>query len=588
MEKNSNIFTLGSNIYGQLGADKSLGESRKFVKISFIDKQEADSSLKNSSVVAKKIACGTSHTIILTDSGQVYSWGCNQNAALGRGGDEIVPGLVEIPNIPLNINFAKKKGVTAAGGSRDYIVQIACTESGSFVLTEGGMLFGWGVFCDKSAPIGFLKRKIERIGNLSELHKAVKSNENSKGARPFRTDSIVMGRKIVKPSKPKSKKPETARSLKKGVLTPVAQAVKRPVLLADHVLDFSTGKNHLVYKTLDGIFCIGTNMYGESGFQPQKRKSTLEHLVPCLLANKRSLLYKYDYLYCGPYTTYFINGQEITAFGKNTDGQLGLGNFISGSMRRKTYLSIETDKLIIKDEKELERNKFEIVDKIFYTEHSRIAQKTKKLERILRNKSHDIAENKMSDQEKMSKEGPGSKVSDLEFQKGLEHINKNIEQKLKKSKTGGKLDHKKTIQLDDSEEEIDFKVNGVEVESKKTIKHETITKIACGESHTLFLTAIGNVYGTGSNDLKQLGSHIERKKFNDPKLIANNMIDIKVNGFHTFLKSKNGIWHSLGLKKGEMPVNELNDLCMKQKVINIELGHDFMVVMSENLSFDDK
>ena len=41
-----------------------------------------------------KISCGGMHTLALSNSGLVYSWGCNDDAALGRPGPENAPALV--------------------------------------------------------------------------------------------------------------------------------------------------------------------------------------------------------------------------------------------------------------------------------------------------------------------------------------------------------------------------------------------------------------------------------------------------------------------------------------------------------------
>ena len=38
-----------------------------------------------------KIVCGGMHTVALSSSGAVYTWGCNDEGALGRSGPENVP-----------------------------------------------------------------------------------------------------------------------------------------------------------------------------------------------------------------------------------------------------------------------------------------------------------------------------------------------------------------------------------------------------------------------------------------------------------------------------------------------------------------
>ena len=44
-----------------------------------------------------KLLCGGMHTLALTSGGEVYSWGCNDEGALGRAGTEDKPMLVPLP-----------------------------------------------------------------------------------------------------------------------------------------------------------------------------------------------------------------------------------------------------------------------------------------------------------------------------------------------------------------------------------------------------------------------------------------------------------------------------------------------------------
>ena len=46
-------------------------------------------------VPVNKIVCGGMHTLALASNGAVYSWGCNDEGALGRGGLEDSPCLIE-------------------------------------------------------------------------------------------------------------------------------------------------------------------------------------------------------------------------------------------------------------------------------------------------------------------------------------------------------------------------------------------------------------------------------------------------------------------------------------------------------------
>jgi regulator of chromosome condensation len=44
-----------------------------------------------------KLLCGGMHTVALANTGAVYSWGCNDEGALGRPGCEDKPMLVSLP-----------------------------------------------------------------------------------------------------------------------------------------------------------------------------------------------------------------------------------------------------------------------------------------------------------------------------------------------------------------------------------------------------------------------------------------------------------------------------------------------------------
>eukprot|EP00210_Caulerpa_lentillifera_P001505 g1443.t1 len=91
------------------------------------------------------VAAGGMHTVVLLKDGTVWSFGVNDEGALGRPttqpgeqeGDPTLPGRVELPR------DAKKP------------VQVVCTDSGSFILTEDGAIYGCGTFRNASGVLGF-------------------------------------------------------------------------------------------------------------------------------------------------------------------------------------------------------------------------------------------------------------------------------------------------------------------------------------------------------------------------------------------------------------------------------------------------
>lgn len=80
----------------------------------------------------KAICCGSFHSAILTEIGTLLTWGCNDDHALGREGNEKLP--CEVPNL------------------RD-IIQVAAGDSHMLVLTAANELYMWGTYRNSSGNI---------------------------------------------------------------------------------------------------------------------------------------------------------------------------------------------------------------------------------------------------------------------------------------------------------------------------------------------------------------------------------------------------------------------------------------------------
>lgn len=77
----------------------------------------------------KSIACGSYHTAVLNDMGQLYTWGCNTSGQLGLGhyNDVVVPTLV-----------------VAWGESASSINIVNCGATSSAVVDDNGTTYTWG------------------------------------------------------------------------------------------------------------------------------------------------------------------------------------------------------------------------------------------------------------------------------------------------------------------------------------------------------------------------------------------------------------------------------------------------------------
>jgi len=131
------VLSLGTGDTGQLGLGEDILERSKPALVKGIEGQ----------IVA--IAAGGMHTICLTKDGEVWSFGCNDEGALGRSIEDdeegFTPGKISLP----------------AGTS---IVQITAGDSHSAALDSKGKVYYWGTFRDGSGAIG-----LTHDGNIQKL-----------------------------------------------------------------------------------------------------------------------------------------------------------------------------------------------------------------------------------------------------------------------------------------------------------------------------------------------------------------------------------------------------------------------------------
>ncbi|XP_048671953.1 regulator of chromosome condensation isoform X4 [Marmota marmota marmota] len=121
------VLTLGQGDVGQLGLGENVMERKKPALVPIPE-----------DVV--QVEAGGMHTVCLSKSGQVYSFGCNDEGALGRDtsveGSDMVPGKVDL---------------------QEKVIQVSAGDSHTAALTEDGRVFLWGSFRDNNGVIGLLE-----------------------------------------------------------------------------------------------------------------------------------------------------------------------------------------------------------------------------------------------------------------------------------------------------------------------------------------------------------------------------------------------------------------------------------------------
>lgn len=110
------VYSWGSNSLGQLGIDSTKSFSQPKIVKTLVTKHVV------------QIVCGHYHSIVLTNTGELYGWGSNVYGQLGLG----------IPNesVPNPTLIKTLVGLP--------IAVIACGANHSFALSKSSAVFGWG------------------------------------------------------------------------------------------------------------------------------------------------------------------------------------------------------------------------------------------------------------------------------------------------------------------------------------------------------------------------------------------------------------------------------------------------------------
>ena len=139
----------GQGDTGQLGLGEKIMDRKRFQPVKLDTK-------------AVQVVCGGMHSLCLDKEGNVFSFGCNDESALGRKTNEeeenFLPQIVEIPN-------------------STKIVEISAGDSHSAALDSVGSVFIWGVFRDSQGCLGLSTNSIQhcveplRLESLPEVVK---------------------------------------------------------------------------------------------------------------------------------------------------------------------------------------------------------------------------------------------------------------------------------------------------------------------------------------------------------------------------------------------------------------------------------
>ena len=325
------VWVWGSGECDQLGIRESLLDE----DLSLKSPMEISDLSKEHNII--DISSGALHNIVLTDKGELFSWGCNDDGALGRlskrtcegktpenetesGADEEDTETYETDNdcAENEGSFSEKypNKITFSDGNGETDVKVTSIVSGdcySCCLTEKGEIYIWGSYKDSGGYIGF--------PNYDTMSGSII------GYKQYRPVKIpIFGEKRNE----SNKRRKTVKSKAKGNLECVGK-VRKVV----------GGENHTIVITESNrIFAWGSTEFGQFGVEPvvdnkdcASEMNKVEYLYPVELTNE-ILGFDSDIeiqdVFCGRASTFFvvhnekINKVQVYSCGRNGRNELGV------------------------------------------------------------------------------------------------------------------------------------------------------------------------------------------------------------------------------------------------------------------------
>lgn len=300
------LLTCGQGDVGQLGLGEDLMETSRFTFVSALGEKVVD-------------ACaGGMHTVALDSDGTVWTFGCNDEGALGRTtsgeSDEFNPGKVELP-LPA--------------------VAISAGDSHTAALLNNGDVYVWGSFRDSHGSMGLLaasegKPRAAPALLAGECARVASGGDHVVALR--RVGALLslgcpeQGQLGRVPARSASRH---ARAGLGGLLTPTVVPLKNPsrnIWAGSHAtlsLDANTPK----------VFAWGLNNYNQLGVTGSKKKGALyapteadAFVIEDDGENDTAEKAPWAWVACGQHHSLALDGAgKCFAVGRCEYGRLGLG-----------------------------------------------------------------------------------------------------------------------------------------------------------------------------------------------------------------------------------------------------------------------
>ncbi|RDL32604.1 RCC1 protein [Venustampulla echinocandica] len=274
------VFVFGDGESGELGLGPKAIDGNPPVNV---ERPRLNRLLDAGAVGVVQVAVGGMHCISLTHDQNIYTWGVNDNGALGRDTTWEAPTRDIDGNSDTeeeDSDLSPKESTPIAvptdecfGKHAKTYVQVAATDSASFALANDGSVYGWGSFRGNDGVMGF---------TTADAIDAAKTKMDKKKLQP------------------------------RPILIPHLKKIKFLATGSDHVLA-------LDHK--GDVYAWGSGEQNQLGRRIVQR-TRFQALTPC-----RFGLSKISSVSCGAYHNFAINAKgQVFAWGLNNYGQTGIAD----------------------------------------------------------------------------------------------------------------------------------------------------------------------------------------------------------------------------------------------------------------------
>ena len=264
LRADGNVWTWGTNIYGQLGRNDA-SYSNVPLKVNLNEDLVTD------------ISAGDNHVLVLTENGKVYSFGLNNYGQLGRGGASNIPYKVTDQN----------------GKELEGIVKIKAGKNVSYAIDRFGKIYAWGQgYYGNAREVQEISDKVDGIIDISKSF------------------ALSVEGKIYMYS----------IKAKDGILT---MGSMQEVVADKKAISISEGADHTVFVTEAGtVYGIGNNSFGQLG--NGTTISTTNKVVEVCLSETIPLYGVVEAAAGDRYTVALTSSGEIYTWGMNNNNEQGI------------------------------------------------------------------------------------------------------------------------------------------------------------------------------------------------------------------------------------------------------------------------